>query len=197
MPKSDILKLIKARQTVRQYTDKPLSRNVLEKILEAGIWSSSVHGFQPWKFIVITDKDVIREISGLVERKSKGLYAGYNLVLKSTAETVSNATALIGIFNNEKLKKMMRRMGRQYESCAKLTEVQAIAASIQNMVLAAQSLGVGSCWLTMPLFCAKEIKKTLNTDNEFVAFLSLGYPEQKAARAQRRICLNDVFPNGR
>ena len=57
--KMDVLKLIKNRQTVRKYKNSPISKNIIEQIIEAGRWGPSVHGFQPWRFIVITNMSLI------------------------------------------------------------------------------------------------------------------------------------------
>ena len=54
----EILEIIKKRKTIRKYTDKPIPKEVLDKILEAGIWGPSVHGLQPWKFVVVTQGQV-------------------------------------------------------------------------------------------------------------------------------------------
>ncbi len=55
------------------------------------------------------------------------------------------------------------------------------------MILVAESLGVGSCWLDTPLFCEKEINKLLGIkDEKLIAILTLGYPAEKGRRSKRK-----------
>ncbi len=54
---------IRARRDVRQYTDQPLTREQLERILEAGRRSPSSSNWQPWDFVVVTDRAELAELS--------------------------------------------------------------------------------------------------------------------------------------
>jgi nitroreductase len=54
---------IRARRDVRRYTDEPLAREELERILEAGRRAPSSQNWQPWDFVVVTDRDALRELS--------------------------------------------------------------------------------------------------------------------------------------
>jgi nitroreductase len=192
MKDTNILTLIKNRKSIRKYQDKPIPKKIIDKIIEAGIWGPSVPSFlriQPWKFIVITDKKMINKISGLILKKSKQSGAGVNILLRSSANIVGNAQAIFAIYNSgdmEKMKNKFRELYLNFAQVIQRAELSAISAAIQNMILMAESLGVGSCWLDMPLFCSKEINKLLNTNNELIAFLTLGYPAEKGWRSQRK-----------
>lgn len=54
---------IRARRNVRQYTDQPLARADLERILEAGRRAPSSTNSQPWSFVVVTDRRQLGELS--------------------------------------------------------------------------------------------------------------------------------------
>src|SRR5690349_5158037 len=58
---------IRARRNVRQYTDQPLARQDLERILEAGRRAPSSINWQPWDFVVITDRDQLVELAKVWE----------------------------------------------------------------------------------------------------------------------------------
>ena len=60
----DIYKAIKTMRAVRQYTDAPVADAVLARILEAGRWSGSAKNVQPWKFIVVHDRDMLNRLAG-------------------------------------------------------------------------------------------------------------------------------------
>ena len=54
---------IRARRNVRQYTDQPIDRADLERILEAGRRTPSAGNWQPWNFVVVTDRDRLTELA--------------------------------------------------------------------------------------------------------------------------------------
>jgi nitroreductase len=62
----DILELIKTRRSVRKYKTEPVSDDDLKHILEAGIWAPSAGNSQPWKFIVIRNKEVKDNLSQIL-----------------------------------------------------------------------------------------------------------------------------------
>ena len=60
-----ILDLLKSRRSVRKYSDKKITKEQIDYIIEAGRLSPSGGNEQPWKFGVITDKELIKEIAKL------------------------------------------------------------------------------------------------------------------------------------
>ena len=54
---------IKGRRSVRAYTDEPVSKEQMEAVLEAGTWAPSGMDRQPWRFIIIEDKNLIKLVS--------------------------------------------------------------------------------------------------------------------------------------
>src|SRR5665647_338608 len=60
---SETLKTIYERRAVRKYKDKPVDKEVIEKILDAGRMAPSAINRQPWKFYILTKKDVIQSLS--------------------------------------------------------------------------------------------------------------------------------------
>lgn len=189
----DILKLIKKRKTIRKYQDRPIPKRILNKIIEAGIWGPSVPSFlkiQPWKFIVITDKTVIKEFASVILKKSKKSKAGVNIMLHSAANIIGGASAVIMIYNSKELERIKEKFKEIYLKFAKIintAQLSAISAAIQNMILVAENLGIGSCWLDTPLFCEKEIGKLLNVKEDgLIAVLTLGYPAEQGKRSPRK-----------
>ncbi len=182
----DILKLIKERRTIRKYSHKPIPKKVIDKIIETGIWAPSIHGFQPWTFVVITNKAKIQNIANILTQKSKIIGTGPNVLMSSTADTISNAPTIIAIYNTKTFSNLAKRFSKRYVKIAKSSEVQAIGAVIQNILLTASVYKIGGCWTIIPLFCEKEINKILNTNTELMAIITLGYPIEKGKRASRK-----------
>jgi len=78
----DIFELIRSRRSIRKYTGEPVSDEVITKIIEAGTWAPSGLNNQPWKFGIVKDDDLKKEISGLTH---------YSRIVK-------DANALIAVF---------------------------------------------------------------------------------------------------
>src|SRR5689334_20301581 len=55
MAESSILAAIHERRSIRRYEDRPIGRDLIERIIEAGSWSPSAHNRQPWRFVVLQD----------------------------------------------------------------------------------------------------------------------------------------------
>ncbi len=57
--------VVRSRLTVREFTDKPVSDEIVDKMLRAGQWAPSSRNLQPWRFIVIRDKDTLERIGDI------------------------------------------------------------------------------------------------------------------------------------
>lgn len=186
-----IFELIKKRCTVRKYENKPIPKDIIYKIIEAGRWGPSVHGFQPWRFVVITNLSVIKNISNILLKKAGKLKSGIDRFLSLTANTIANSPVIILIYNQNILRDVLYKFysklrDKKYLNIAELSEIQAISAATQNMILVADNYGIGSCWNTIPLFCENEINKLSGNNEQLIAVLTLGYPAEKNKRTPRK-----------
>jgi len=161
----DMLKLIKSRRSIRKYKEKIPSDKEIKKILEAGRWAPSGLNNQPWRFLVIKEKEIKEKIAG---------FSKYGYIIKNTG-------VIIVVFLDKK---------RSYHY---QKDIMAIGACIQNMLLQAHSLGLGACWLGEILNKRKEIEQLLNIDKnlELMALISLGYPKEKSSSF--RLPLKDLL----
>ncbi|MBU0503877.1 MAG: nitroreductase family protein [Candidatus Omnitrophota bacterium] len=182
----DILKLIKERRTIRKYKKKAIPQKIIQKIVESGIWASSIHGFQPWRIAVITNKSKIKEIASILRNKSKSIGTGPNILMSSTAETIYNSPTIIAVYNTKVFVNFAKKFRAEYVKIAQLSEIEAISGAIQNIVLTAESFGIGSCWTVLPVFCEKEINKILNLNNSLLTILTVGYPAEEGKRSLRK-----------
>ena len=66
---NETIKTIKERRSVRTYKDKPIEKEKINEILECGLMAPNARHLQPWKFIVVTNKDLIRETAKRVQDK--------------------------------------------------------------------------------------------------------------------------------
>ncbi|HIE34096.1 MAG TPA: nitroreductase family protein [Candidatus Altiarchaeales archaeon] len=158
----DILQLIKERRSVREFLDKKVSQDNIKRILEAGRWAPSGRNNQPWKFFIVTDKNLKKK---LAEQTHYG-----NIIRNSPVSIVVFLDHLV--------------------SYDRTKDVQSIGACIQNMLLEAHSLGLGTCWLGEILKNKEKVNKIFNIseDKELMAVIVLGYP----TNTERKSCRRDI-----
>ncbi|MCP4653218.1 MAG: nitroreductase family protein [Candidatus Omnitrophica bacterium] len=184
----DMLKRIRERTAIRKYCDKMVPKEIIDQIIQAGIWGPSLMGpgFQPWKIVVVKGKGNIEKINKIITEELCMPGVGKNLILRTTIGVISSAPVVFFVYSDSAVINFVKRLDDGYESFADMAEVSAISAAIQNMILVADSLGVGSCWLDAPLFCQKEINNFFNTNQKLIAVLTLGYSVKKSSRSPRK-----------
>lgn len=131
---NEVIQTIKARRSVRAYdTDKQIDDSLLSAILEAGRYAPTAHNEQPWHFTVVQNKALMEEIN----LKGNALLAKFeDAWVRSMGENPQfrasyNAPTVIFVAAKK------GAMSAQTDC----------SAAIQNMMLAAQSFGIGSVWV--------------------------------------------------
>jgi len=150
------------RRSIRRYEDKEIPKDVLDQIVEAGRQSPAAANRQPYHFVIVTDSEI--------KQKLPGRFSGF----------LKNAPVIIVGCANPK---------------ALLTGKWAIidtTIALENMVLAAWSLGVGSCWIGS--FNEQKIKELLKIpkDWKIVALITLGYPAETPKPTKKKPA-NELF----
>jgi nitroreductase len=174
---------ILSRRSVRNYKDKPIPEEDIQKLLKAGAMAPSAMNRQPVRFIVITNKEKIRELSGKVKEKAGILGFGAKLAEKAKlSEDV--------IFYGAPL--LILLVGDTED----WTKVDCVLAA-QNMMLQGYDLGLGSCYIGYMTMLADD-RETLRSlgvkdDQSLYCPLIFGYPNQRPhpktrdANVQKRI----------
>jgi nitroreductase len=163
--KNEAIKNIYTRRSIRNYSGKNVSKNIIKELLNAAVMAPSAMNTQPWHFSIVSGQDKVMHFSQLAVNEHKilgGLIQhGINLTVKSI---FYNAPLLIIISGK-----------KGYEWLKDDTNL-----AVQNMFLAAKSLGLGSCWIGfgMALNNSKTARKELGIpkDFEISAVLIFGYP---------------------
>lgn len=156
----NIQESIKERRSIRQYTNKEPCQEDINKILEAATWAPSGLNNQPWKFKVLKDKE---------KKDGLGKFTKY-------AKIIKNAPTAICVFLDNSV------------SYNREKDIMAIGACIQNMLLVAHSLGLGTCWLGEILNKRVEVEKYLGVDSdcELMAVIALGYSDEEVTQGCRK-----------
>jgi nitroreductase len=141
----DLLDFIKERRSIRLFQENEIPDEEIEMILEAGRWAPSGSNKQPWEFIVIKNKDVIKQIEKT---------ASYGRFMRKVPVLI----AIVG----------KPEINRKWY-------VQDTSLASMNMMLMAWALKIGTCWIgTMDREKAKEILG-LKKDDFLLTVLPLGY----------------------
>lgn len=151
---------IKNRRSIREFTEQAVERDLLGKIISAGIWAPSGLNNQPWRFVIIRDKELRAQLAQLTHY----------------AHIVAAAPALIAVYLDQE---------KMYD---RVKDHQAAGACIQNMLLTAHELGLGAVWLGQILANKDKVNEVLQLDNhyELAALIALGYPSHRNQQSQRQ-----------
>ncbi len=133
-----ISELVKSRRAVfpAQYNDRPISRETLEKILEAANWAPTHRRTEPWRFKVLLGEHKERFGDFLAQKYSEIESSPKNIKIKKYRENPRRSAAVILICMQRDLQ----------ERVPEWEEIAATAMAVQNMWLMCTDLGIGSYW---------------------------------------------------
>ncbi len=178
---------IAARRSIRRFNANPIPEEALEAILTAGTQAPSGKNQQPWRFVVVQEDKraemvrVMRE--GIAKRKAEGMDIGS---AEWTAAVMEEAPVTVFVYNPHGTHPWLDRSDEQVWS--DVVNIQSIGAAIQNMLLAAQDLDIGSLWICDVFYAYGELGDWLGEQSQMIAAVSLGYPaESPAARPRKSV----------
>jgi nitroreductase len=181
----DVSQAIAERRSIRKYQDKPLPDEVVRQILEAATLAPSGKNSQPWRFYVVRqDKraEMVRVMrEGMAHAEEAGVPLGS---AKWTARIMERAPVTVFVFNQDaEMDARAQDMGAMLGS---LVASQSIGAAIQNMLLAAHELGVGSLWICDVFYAYQELIEWLGETHQMIAAVSFGYPDESPGPRPRK-----------
>jgi F420 biosynthesis protein FbiB-like protein len=182
--------LLQSRRSVRKFQDRPVSRELIELVIEAARWAPSPHGRQPWRFVVLTKQELKLQLADQMgstwqqNLEMDGQDADLvNIRLEKSRQRILNAPVIIipCLF----LEDLDYYPDERRQADEKTMAIQSIGAAIQNMLLMAYDLGLDTGWMCAPLFCPEVVCKALDLDPRLIpqALITIGYA---AADPQRR-----------
>ena len=158
---------IKHRRSIRKFTSKKVEDELLNQIIEAGMWAPSGLNNQPWRIAIIRDSHIKQSIAPLTR---------YSPIIEG-------APVLLLVFLD---------VDSSYD---RTKDIQAIGACIQNMLLTIHTLNLGGVWLGEILKNKDKVSEIVNApDNlELMAIIALGHPAEQGGRAYRKSMEEIVF----
>lgn len=167
------------RRSIRKYKDQPVEEEKILQILESARLAPSGSNTQPWHFILVKSESTRKKLAEKSHNQSWMVSAPVFIVCVADIRSRITEEGLLILHENSpqhELKQIIRDT--------------AIAA--EHIVLAAESLGLGTCWVAW--FDQGDIRPVLNipSDKYVLSILTVGYPdEQPGARPRKR--LEDIF----
>ncbi len=161
----DLQDAISKRRSIRTYKNQPLSQGVLEALLEAARQAPSAGNIQPWEIVVASTSQTKHALS----------QAAYEQT------SIEEGSVVLVVCADE------RRAAQRYGERGRTQYcLQDTAAAIQNILLTACSMGLGTCWIGA--FKEKEVAKVIHAPPGVrpVALIPVGYPNESPPARPRR-----------
>jgi nitroreductase/predicted transcriptional regulator YdeE len=180
-----VIEAITNRRSIRKFKSDLISDEALRQILKAGSLAPSGKNRQPWKFYVVQgDKcaEMVAQMrSGINQREKEGMNVGS---AKYTLKVMEQAPVTVFVFNPDGLPLSLVKSIDQHLSA--VVDIQSIGAAIQNTLLAAEELGLGSLWICDVYYAYEELSTWLGEHSEMIAAISFGVADEHPVARKRK-----------
>jgi nitroreductase len=174
---------IAGRRSIRSYENTAVPREIIDKILNAGVWAPSGMNSQPWHFTIIESREIINMLSKrtkeLVSEKMP-LPDTLKAAFKSDRDVVFYDAPLLILISVKKKEDNWRTVN-----------LLDCGLAAENMFLAAYQAGLGSCFIGFAAFLNYDAKTLADVgipeDHELIAPLIFGYPSQTPSPEPREV----------
>ncbi len=174
------LDTIHARHSIRQFSPEPLAEDMLMTMLDAANQAPSAHNRQSWKFVIL-EGEARTQLAELVTNLSKTYEKSASSLLRMAARSIASAPATGAVINTGDLishgTELFQVDRGQAFDFFRTMEIQSSAAAVENLLLAATSLGLGAVWLGILYLVKDDVLEFLQEPaGEFMAVVPVGRP---------------------
>lgn len=146
---------ILARRSIRKFTETPIPDDIIKTLLESAMAAPSACNMRPWEFYVVKNPTLLEQLRHVSKYSNM------------------NGSLMIIVAGNEK-RSLSHKMNDFW--------IQDCSAAVENMLLTATELGIGSCWCGLyPMVTpTKKVRELLGLDASIIpmALVQLGYPAE-------------------
>lgn len=179
---------ILARRSVRSYKAQAIPDDVLEDILEAGMYAPSAVDLQPWFFVAVKSEAQMQRLLQIMASVSEKMRPVLEARFANNPEVVQDTTRFLLQLGGAPVCILAFQYRPEYKKTME-SIVESVSAAIENMLIAATEKGLGSCWLTAPLETgmAEELRQAFAPDKgRLLAVITLGYAERTPKAPARK-----------
>jgi nitroreductase len=182
---NDTLRTIRKRRSIRTFTKDDVPQDQISILLQAANEAPSAHNQQSWRFIVLKGEKK-QGLADLVSARSESFPRPASALLRMSARSIASAPVVIAVANTgdliehgTDLFKVDKEMAHDF---FRTMEIQSSAAAVQNMLLAATSLGLATVWLGILFLIKDHVLKFLEEPaGEFMAVVPVGYASREGS----------------
>jgi nitroreductase len=177
---NETLRTINERHSVRTFTKDDVTEDEITVLLRAANAAPSAHNQQAWKFIILRG-DKKQELAQLVTAQSASFPRPAAALLRMGAKSILSAPVVIAVANTGDLIRHGTELFKVEKETAhdffRTMEIQSSAAAVENILLSATSLGLGTVWLGVLYLIKDEVLRFLGEpEGEFMAVVPVGRP---------------------
>jgi nitroreductase len=205
--------LMKARRSIRKFQDKPVPEDLLLKALELATWAPNGGNYQGWRFLVVSNRELIHKMADAVKAKTELLaswpearqFSGMVERWRKTSDFFRGAPVCIAVLMGKYSSVADQILQARGENDATAREIrtvrqlgssslQSVAAAITYLLLLLHYLGLAATWMAGPQQAKKEIEQLLGVPPEwdFVDLIPVGYPAETPEVRPRKPILEVV-----
>lgn len=177
--KNETLKTIKERRSVRTFAKDEVTDEQIHTLLQAANEAPSAHNQQAWRFIVLRGEKK-QGLADLVTQGAMQFPKPAQALLRMSARSIASAPVVIAVANTGDLIEHGTELFRVEKEMAhdffRTMEIQSSAAAVENLLLAATSMGLATVWLGIMFLMKDEVLRFLGEpEGEFMAVIPVGY----------------------
>ncbi len=203
----ELKQAIEKRASVRRFTDEQVEIEVLQELARRAGRAPSINNSQPWKFVAITNRELIKKMARIVHDRVNEIYPAQGRKaehIKSTIDFFStvfeNAPAVFIVLSSSYkslAEKLYGEDGHVHEHInvqRNFPDVQSIGAAVQNILLSAADLGYGAVWLSGLLAAKTELEQLLDVNDPWsiATAVAVGKPDGVVTPTRRKD-IDEIF----
>lgn len=197
-----IEEIIRSRRSVRRYKTEAPPREVLERLIEMAILAPSASNKQPWRFFVVTDKATIERMASAVQQAVDRIvthvradfmeafraYGNYFVRFQDAPVVIVPAFRELEVLSNLVDEDLAADDRGRIAAMEFNSGLISTSLAVQNLMLFAHSIGLGTSCMSGPLLAADDLKRVLDIPPSWriAALIPTGYPDEAPTAPARK-----------
>lgn len=197
-----IKEIMQNRRSIRKFNDRPIPEELLEEVISMAITAPSASNKQPWRFLICSNKDIINKMAESVQDSIDTVspfiqkeflqafenYGNYFVRFASAPTVIIPICRRIQTLSHLVSDKVANEIFDAIQKMEEKSAVISTSLAIQNLMLYAHNIGLGTSCVTGPLLAENELKRILNVPNgwDIPCLVPVGYPDEEPTHPGRK-----------